>query len=101
MGTFSITFISDEKADTRQATQKIITKHTHSNRGVWLAALLIFIFTGYLLYVHVYTPWQTQQKLSEVAGQIELGDYQSARDALKQLLLSDISSENAQTAKEM
>jgi pSer/pThr/pTyr-binding forkhead associated (FHA) protein len=101
MGTFSITFISDEKADTRQATQKIITKHTHSNRGVWLAALLIFIFTGYLLYVHVYTPWQTQQKLSEVAGQIELGDYQSARDALKQLLLSDISSENAQTAREM
>ena len=31
MGMFSITFISDEPADTRQATQKIITKHTHSN----------------------------------------------------------------------
>jgi pSer/pThr/pTyr-binding forkhead associated (FHA) protein len=101
MGTFSITFISDEKADTRQATQKIITKHTRSNRGVWLAALLIFIFTGYLLYLHVYTPWQTQRKLSEVANQIELGDYLPARDMLKQLLLSDISSENAQTAREM
>ena len=101
MGTFSITFISDEKTDTRQATQKIITKHTRSNRGIWLAALLIFIFTGYLAYVHVYTPWQTQQKLSEVANQIELGDYLPARDMLKQLLLTDISSENAQTAREM
>jgi pSer/pThr/pTyr-binding forkhead associated (FHA) protein len=101
LGTFSITFISDEKADTRQATQKIITKHTRSNRGVWLAALLIFIFTGYLLYVHAYTPWQTQQKLSEVANQIELGEYLPARDVLKQLLLSDISSENSQTAREM
>ena len=101
LGTFSITFISDEKADTRQATQKIITKHTRSNRGVWLAALLIFIFTGYLLYVHAYTPWETRQKLAEVAGQIELGDYLPARDTLKQLLLADISSENAQTAKDM
>jgi pSer/pThr/pTyr-binding forkhead associated (FHA) protein/tetratricopeptide (TPR) repeat protein len=101
MGTFSITFISDEKADTRQATQKIITKHTRSNRGVWLAALLIFTFTGYLLYVHAYTPWKTQQKLSEVASQIEMGDYLPATDVLKQLLLSDISSENAQTAREM
>jgi pSer/pThr/pTyr-binding forkhead associated (FHA) protein/tetratricopeptide (TPR) repeat protein len=101
MGTFSITFISDEKADTRQATQKIITKHTRSNRGVWLAALLIFIFTGYLLYVHAYTPWETRQKLAEVADQIELGDYLPARDTLKQLLLADISSENAQTAREM
>ena len=101
LGTFSVTFISDEKADTRQATQKIITKHTRSNRGVWLAALLIFIFTGYLLYVHVYTPWQTQEKLAEVANQIELGDYLPARDALKQLLLSDMSPENAQTAREM
>jgi pSer/pThr/pTyr-binding forkhead associated (FHA) protein len=101
LGTFSITFISDEKADTRQATQKIITKHTRSNRGVWLAALLIFIFTGYLLYVHAYMPWETRQKLAEVADQIELGDYLPARDTLKQLLLTDISSENAQTAKDM
>ena len=101
IGTFSITFISDEKADTRQPTQKIITKHTRSNRGVWLAALLIFIFTGYLLYVHAYTPWKTQQKLAEVAKRIELGDYLPAGDALKQLLLSDISSENAQIAREM
>jgi len=101
MGPFSITFISDQPTDTRQATQKIITKHTHSNRGVWFAALLIFIFSGYLIYVHAYTPWQTRKKLSEVADQIELGNYLPARDILKQLLLSDISSENAQTAKDM
>ena len=101
MGTFSISFISDQPADARQATQKIITKHTRSTRGVWLAAMLIFIFSGYLLYVHAYTPWKTQQKLTEVANQIELGDYLPARDMLKQLLLSDISSENAQTAKDM
>ena len=101
LGTFSITFISDKSVDARQATQKIITKHTRSTRGVWLAALLIFIFSGYLLYVHVYTPWKTQQKLAEVANQIELGDYLPARDIIKQLLLSNISSENAQTAKEM
>ena len=101
MGTFSITFISDEKADTRQATQKIITKHTRSTRGVWLAALLILIFSGYLLYVHAYTPWETRQKLAEIANQIELGDYLPARDTLKQLLLSDMSSENAQTAKDL
>lgn len=101
MGPFSITFISDQPADTRHATQKIITKHTHSNRGVWIAALLIFIFSGYLLYVHAYTPWQTRKKLSEVADQIELGDYLPARETLKQLLLTDISSENAQTAKDL
>ena len=101
LGTFSITFISDEKADTRQATQKIITKHTRSYRGVWLAALLILIFSGYLLYVHAYTPWETRQKLAEIANQIELGDYLPARDTLKQLLLADISSENTQTAKDM
>jgi tetratricopeptide (TPR) repeat protein len=101
LGPFSITFISDQPGDTRQATQKIITKHTHSSRGIWLTALLIFIFSGYLLYVHAYTPWKTRQKLSEVADQIELGDYLPARDTLKQLLLSDISSENAQTAKDM
>ena len=101
IGTFSITFISDEKADTRQPTQKIITKHTRSNRGIWLAALLIFIFSGYLLYVHAYTPWKTHQKLAAIAKQIEMGDYQPAADALKQLLLSNISSEDAQTARDL
>ena len=101
LGTFSITFISDKSVDARQATQKIITKHTRSTRGVWLAAMLIFIFSGYLLYVHVYTPWKTQQKLAEVANQIELGEYLPARDKIKQLLLSNISADNAQTAKEM
>jgi tetratricopeptide (TPR) repeat protein len=101
MGTFSITFISDSLDDARQATQKIITKTTRSNRGFWLATLLIITFSGYLSYVHIYTPWETQQKLAEVANQIELGDYLPARDILKQLLLTDLSSENTQTAREM
>ncbi|MGD9241528.1 MAG: FHA domain-containing protein [Desulfobacterales bacterium] len=101
MGTFSITFISDRAGDTRQATQKIITKTTRSNRGIWLAAMLIITFSGYLSYVHVYTPWENQRKLAEVANQIELGDYLPARDNLKQLLHTDLSSENSQTAKEM
>ena len=101
LGTFSITFISDSSGDARQATQKIITKTTRSNRGIWLAAMLIITFSGYLSYVHVYTPWENQRKLAEVANQIELGDYLPARDILKQLLLTDLSSENSQTAKEM
>jgi pSer/pThr/pTyr-binding forkhead associated (FHA) protein len=101
MGTFSITFISDSPSDARQATQKIITKTTRSNRGIWLAAMLIITFSGYLSYVHVYTPWENQRKLAEVANQIELGDYLPARDILKQLLHTDLSSENSQTAKEM
>jgi pSer/pThr/pTyr-binding forkhead associated (FHA) protein len=101
MGTFSITFISDSLDDARQATQKIITKTTRSNRGFWLATLLIITFSGYLSYVHIYTPWETQKRLAEVANQIELGDYLPARDILKQLLLTDLSSENTQTAKEM
>jgi hypothetical protein len=101
MGTFSITFISDSPADARQATQKIITKTTRSNRGIWLAAMLIIVFSGYLSYVHIYTPWKNQQRLAEVANQIELGEYLAARDILKQLLLTDLSSENTQTAKEM
>ena len=101
MGTFSITFISDSPADARQATQKIITKTTRSNRGIWLAAMLIIVFSGYLSYVHIYTPWENQQRLAEVANQIELGEYLAARDILKQLLLTDLSSENTQTAKEM
>ncbi|MEJ2099622.1 MAG: DUF799 family lipoprotein, partial [Desulfobacterales bacterium] len=67
----------------------------------WLAAMLIIIFSGYLLYVHVYTPWKVQQRLAEVANQIEIGDYLPARDTLKQLLLTDLSAENAQTAKDM
>jgi pSer/pThr/pTyr-binding forkhead associated (FHA) protein len=101
LGTFSITFISDSSGDTRQATQKIITKTTRSYRGIWLAAMLIITFSGYLSYVHVYTPWENQRKLAEVANQIELGDYLPARDILKQLLLTDLSSENTQTAREM
>lgn len=101
MGTFSITFISDNAGDTRQATQKIITKTTRSNRGIWLAAMLIITFSGYLSYVHVYTPWEARQRIAEVANQIELGEYLPARDNLKQLLLTDLSAENAQTAKEM
>jgi pSer/pThr/pTyr-binding forkhead associated (FHA) protein len=101
MGTFSITFISDSPADARQATQKIITKTTRSNRGIWLAAMLIIVFSGYLSYVHIYTPWKNQQRLAEVENQIELGEYLAGRDILKQLLLTDLSSENTQTAKEM
>jgi hypothetical protein len=101
MGTFSVTFISDNPGDARQATQKIITKTTRSNRGIWLAALLIITFSGYLSYVHVYTPWEAQKKLAEVANQIELGAYLPARKAIKQLLHTDLSSENAQTANEM
>ncbi|MGD9043142.1 MAG: FHA domain-containing protein [Desulfobacterales bacterium] len=101
MGTFSLTFISDNPGDARQATQKIITKTTRSNRGIWLAAVLIITFSGYLSYVHVYTPWEAQKKLAEVANQIELGAYLPAREAIKQLLHTDLSSENSQTANEM
>jgi len=101
MGTFSITFISDNPADARQATQKIITKTTRSNRGIWLAAMLIITFSGYLSYIHVYAPWENQRKLDEVANQIELGEYLPAREILKQLLLTDLAPKNSQTAREM
>lgn len=101
LGTFALTFISDEKSDTRQTTQKIITKKVRSTRGVWLAAMLIIIFSGYLLYVHAYTPWQIQKKLENVAGQIELGDYQSAKDTLVYLLHTNLSPESAQNAKDL
>lgn len=101
MGTFSITFISDQTSDARLATQKIMTPAKRSSRGLWLAAMLIFTFSGYLLYMHAYMPWRAQQKLAEIAGQIELGDYLPARDAIKELLLNDLSTDNAQTAKHM
>ena len=56
LGTFSITFISDNPDDARQATQKIITKTKRSNRGIWLAAMLIIIFFRILvLYTCLYT----------------------------------------------
>ena len=101
IGTFSITFISDQPSDVRPVEKKIITHHKRSSRGIWLAAMLIIIFSGYLLHIHVYTPWKIQQKLAAVANQIEIGDYLPARDALKELLLTDLSTENAQTAKDM
>jgi pSer/pThr/pTyr-binding forkhead associated (FHA) protein len=101
IGTFSITFISDQPSDARPVEKKIITQNKRSSRGLWLAAMLIVIFSGYLLYVHVYTPWKAQQKLTAVANQIEIGDYLPARETLKQLLLTDLSAENAQTAKDM
>ena len=101
IGTFSITFISDQPTDVRPVEKKIITHHKHSSRGLWLAAMLVIIFSGYLLHVHVYLPWKTQQKLAAVANQIEIGDYLPARDTLKQLLLTDLSIENSQTAKDM
>jgi pSer/pThr/pTyr-binding forkhead associated (FHA) protein len=101
LGTFALTFISDEKSDTRQATQKIITKKVRSTRGVWLAAMLIIIFSGYLLYVHAYTPWQVRKKLDTVASQIELGEYQPARDTLVFLLHTNLSPESAQNAKDL
>ena len=101
IGNFSITFISDQPSDARPVEKKIITQNKRSSRGLWLAAMLIIIFSGYLLYVHVYTPWKAQQKLAALANQIEIGDYLPARETLKQLLLTDLSTENAQTAKEM
>ena len=101
MGTFSITFISDQSTDARLTTQKIVTSVKRSNRGLWLTALLILTFSTYLLYMHAYMPWQAQQKLAEVAGQIEVGDYMPARESLKELLHTDLSAENAQTAKDM
>ena len=101
MGTFSITFISDQSTDARQTTQKIVLPEKRSGRGLWLAAMLILTFSGYLLYMHAYMPWKAQQKLTKVADQIELGEYLPARDAIKQLLLTDLSPDNAQTAKDM
>ncbi|MGD9054527.1 MAG: FHA domain-containing protein [Desulfobacterales bacterium] len=101
MGTFSITFISDQPTDARQTTQKIVTSAKRSNRSLWLTALLILAFSGYLLYMHAYMPWQAQQKLAEIAGQIEAGEYMPARASLKDLLHTDLSEENAQTAKDM
>lgn len=101
IGTFSITFISDQTSDVRPVEKKIITQNKRSSRGLWLAAMLIIIFSGYLLHMHVYMPWEAQQKLAAVANQIEIGDYLPARDTLKQLLLTDLSTENAQTAKDM
>ena len=101
IGTFSITFISDQPSDVRPVEKKIITQNKRSSRGLWLAAMLIIIFSGYLLHMHVYMPWKSQQQLAAVANQIEIGDYLPARDTLKQLLLTDLSTENAQTAKDM
>jgi pSer/pThr/pTyr-binding forkhead associated (FHA) protein len=101
MGTFSITFISDQPIDARQTTQKIVTSAKRSNRGLWLTALLILTFSGYLLYMHAYMPWQAQQKLADVAEQIEVGDYMPARGSLIELLHTDLSAENARTAKDM
>ncbi|MGD2099861.1 MAG: FHA domain-containing protein [Desulfobacterales bacterium] len=101
MGTFSITFISDESTDARQATQKIVAPAKRSNRSLWLTAMLILTFSGYLLYLHAYLPWKAQQKLAEVAGQIEVGDYLPARESLKDLLHTDLSEENARTARDM
>jgi len=101
IGTFSITFISDQASDVRPVEKKIITQHKRSNRGLWLAAMLIIFFSGYLVHLHVYLPWKTQQKLAAIANQIEIGDYLPARDTLKKLLLTNLSIENAQTAKDM
>jgi pSer/pThr/pTyr-binding forkhead associated (FHA) protein len=101
IGTFSITFISDQPSDVRPVEKKIITQHKRSNRGLWLAAILIIFFSGYLINSHVYLPWKTQQKLAAIANQIEAGDYLPARDKLKKLLLTNLSIENAQTARDM
>jgi pSer/pThr/pTyr-binding forkhead associated (FHA) protein len=101
MGTFSITFISDQPIDARQTTQKIVTPVKRSNRGLWLTALLILTFSGYLLFMHAYMPWQAQQKLADIAEQIEVGDYMPARGSLIELLHTDLSAENARTAKDM
>ena len=63
--------------------------------------MLIIIFSGYLLYVHAVMPWQVQQKLEAVTSQIEMGDYQPARDTLQFLLHTNLSPENGQTARDL
>jgi pSer/pThr/pTyr-binding forkhead associated (FHA) protein/tetratricopeptide (TPR) repeat protein len=101
VGTFTITFISDRSADARRIEKKVITQKIRSSQGLWLTGLLIVIFGSYLFFEHAYTPWQIRHTLDTVASQIETGEYQPAKDTLKQLLHKDLSPDNAQAAKGM
>lgn len=101
-GALSLTFISDRAEDQKAAPKELVGERKRSEWILWIAAAcLTLIFGSYLLYMHVYRPWQVSHTLKTISKQILVKNYQSARDTLMRLLESDLSPEQTHKAKEL
>jgi pSer/pThr/pTyr-binding forkhead associated (FHA) protein len=99
-GSFSLTFISDRPEDQKPAAKEISGQRKRSEWILWLAAAcLLLSFGSYLVYMHIYRPWRIDRVLTSVEEQISEGDSQTALDALKNILKSDLSSGQTHQAK--
>jgi len=102
VGSFSLTFISDRPEDQKPAAKVIAGKRRKSEWILWLAAAcLLLSFGSYLVYRHIYRPWQINSALKSVSQQISEGNYQSAQEKIRQLLASDLSPAETHKAMEL
>jgi pSer/pThr/pTyr-binding forkhead associated (FHA) protein/tetratricopeptide (TPR) repeat protein len=102
IGNFSLIFVSDRPEDAKPVEEKIITRFK-GPRWILLAAsaCLVLILGVYLIYLHVYHPWKIERTLESISAQIASGDYMPAQDSIKQLLKTDLTPEETQTATQM
>jgi len=102
VGSFSLTFISDRPEDQKPAAKVIAGKRRKSEWILWLAAAcLLLSFGSYLVYRHIYRPWQINSALKSVSQQISEGNYQSAQEKIRQLLAFDLSPAETHKAMEL
>lgn len=101
VGTMSIAFVSDHSGDAGLLEENINIATGKSGASFWLAALLVLLLGGYLLYWQAYTPWKANQALESVSERIKAGDYEPAQKALQVILLGELSPEKSRRALKM
>jgi pSer/pThr/pTyr-binding forkhead associated (FHA) protein len=90
IGNTNLAFISDRSEDGRKVDIKPGAQETKSGWGFWFSIFLLLIFAGYFGYFQAYTPLKVKWALKSVAKQLKAENYDSARNTLEKLLVSDL-----------
>ena len=67
IGSTTLAFISDRSEDARKIDTKLISQNKRSGWGLWLAAFMLLIFTGYFGYFQAYAPLRIKWALKSVS----------------------------------
>jgi pSer/pThr/pTyr-binding forkhead associated (FHA) protein len=101
IGSTTLAFISDRSEDARKIDTKLISHNKRSGWGLWFAAFLLLIFTGYFGYFQAYAPLRIKWALKSVSKQIKAGKYLTAQNTIKNLLELNLPPEHAGQAMEL